>query len=244
MSGPQLSIQNVSRSFADIDAVRDVSLDVAPGECVALIGHNGAGKTTLFKLILGLLQPDSGHIQIAGANHMRPGFLPEAVAFQRALSAREVLAFFAKLKGCPGEDINALLDKVQLGDDADRRVGTFSKGMRQKLGLAQALIGSPSLLILDEPTTGLDPTARRAFYTLLDDLCAHGISVLLSSHALAEVEGHASSIAMMKSGRLVARGTLVELAAAAKLPFRTNEMAAHPSLSDLYDHFQNGGSAL
>lgn len=220
MSSPCLSLKDVSRSFGPIEAVRNVGFDVASGECVALVGHNGAGKTTLFKLILGLLKPDSGTIAIDASGMGKPGFLPESVSFHTSLSGREILRTLAKLKRSPGEDIDALLGKVDLLDAGDRKVGTFSKGMRQRLGLAQALIGRPQLLILDEPTTGLDPTARRTFYDLLDDLRGTGTSILLSSHALAEVEAHITSIAMMRKGVLVARGSVSGLAEAANLPMR------------------------
>ncbi len=229
MEAPTIDIAGVSKRYGAIDAVRSVDLALDAGECVALVGHNGAGKSTLIKMMLGLCKPSAGRIAVLGEDpcgryairlRERLGFLPENVVFPPTMSGREVLDFYARLKRQPVAGNVALLERVGLADAARRRVGTYSKGMRQRLGLAQALLGAPRVLLLDEPTTGLDPASRRSFYELLDELHDAGATVLLSSHALSEIEDRTDRIAVMSMGRLVACGTLVELRAMADLPVR------------------------
>ena len=219
-----LTISRLTKRFQGVDALTDVSLTVAPGERVALLGHNGAGKSTMMKIILGLIPATSGEIIVCGA---APGsaaaraavaYLPENAAFHPALTAEEQLRHYLRLRGESPAQAMALLDKVGLGHAARRRIGTYSKGMRQRVGLAQALIGQPRLLVLDEPTSGLDPVSRREFYALLDDLAAQGASILLSSHALTEVEARTDRIVILSKGRLVAEGTLADLRRRADLP--------------------------
>jgi len=223
-SVPLLSIRNLSKAFSGNRVVDDVSLDVRAGECLALVGHNGAGKTTIFKMILGLLKPSAGTVLIDGlpaGDHTAIGFLPESVSFQSALTGYELLHFFARLRGVEAEtEFGHLLDQVDLREAGKQRIGTYSKGMRQRLGLAQAMIGQPRLLILDEPTSGLDPASRRRFYALLDELRAAGTTILLSSHALSEVEAYTSHVAILRDGELLAKGPIRELAASAGLPVR------------------------
>lgn len=232
MTAPALSIRNVSKTFGHQRAVDAINLEVADGECLALVGHNGAGKTTLFKIILGLMRASEGDISIRG---LAPGeakfdlgFLPENVVFQKNLTGFEILAFFSRLKGSPRHDIPKLLSRVGLADVGKKRVGAYSKGMRQRLGLAQALIGKPDLLILDEPTSGLDPSSRRSFYHLLDQLRSDGATILLSSHALSEVESYTNRVAIMQDGRLLAHGRLNDLARDAELPMRINLQTDQP----------------
>ena len=148
------------------------------------------------------------------------GYLPESVAFYEAMTGQEVLAFYASLKGASKHDCDNLLDVVGLADAAKRRVGTYSKGMRQRLGLAQAMLGDPQLLFLDEPTTGLDPSLRYQFYELIDALHKEGATSVISSHALNEVEARANRFIIMKSGIMIASGTLDELYQQAALPVR------------------------
>lgn len=232
MHAPALSIQNVTKSFGDHKAVDAISLDIADGECLALVGHNGAGKTTLFKVILGLMRASGGEISIAGhapgERGINLGFLPENVVFQKNLTGPEILSFFAKLKGRRREDVQALLTRVGLKDVGKKRIGAYSKGMRQRLGLAQTLIGKPDLLILDEPTSGLDPSSRRSFYGLLDELRSDGTTILLSSHALSEVESYTSRVAIMRDGKLLAHGPMSDLARAAGLPVRIDVLTDQP----------------
>jgi Cu-processing system ATP-binding protein len=195
-----------------------------------LVGHNGAGKTTLIKLMLGLIRADRGQIRVlsedpaAGEFSARRllGYLPENVAFNAALTGRETLAFYARLKQIKPASAWALLDRVGLMEAADRRVGTYSKGMRQRLGLAQALLGRPRVLLLDEPTTGLDPALRQTFYEILNELRDDGATVLISSHALNELEDRAEHVLIMNRGVLVAQGTLAELRSISQLPIRVS----------------------
>lgn len=224
-----ISLQSVSKQYGSETVVSNVSLNVQAGECVVLVGHNGAGKTTLMKLMLGLTRPTSGTVEVLGGNpafnaavaqHKTLGYLPESVAFYEAMTGREVLAFYARLKNVPPAACEELLKLVGLDDAASRRVGTYSKGMRQRLGLAQAMLGNPQLLFLDEPTTGLDPSLRHHFYELIDDLHKQGATSLISSHALSEVEARADRFIIMKMGVIVASGTLDELYRQASLPIR------------------------
>jgi Cu-processing system ATP-binding protein len=195
---------------------------------IALVGHNGAGKTTLIKLMLGLARPTAGSVAVLGqdpaageaAVRRRLGYLPETVSFNPALTGRETLRFYVRLKGGRQGEENALLERIGLAHAADRRIGTYSKGMRQRLGLAQAMIGTPDVLLLDEPTTGLDPELRQQFYAIVREMQAAGATVLLSSHALNELEGNASRVIILNEGRKIADGTLDELRRIAQLPTR------------------------
>lgn len=223
-----VNVAGVTKSYGKVPAVTDVTCSLKEGETIALVGHNGAGKTTLIKLMLGLIRPDSGMVRVLGedpaagqfAARRRLGYLPENVSFNMALTGRETLSFYARLKRVPLDIVGALLERVGLAGAADRRVGTYSKGMRQRLGLAQALLGRPRVLLLDEPTTGLDPALRRSFYEIVAELRADGATVLLSSHALTELEGKADRVVIVNRGVKIADGTIEELRQIAKLPTR------------------------
>jgi Cu-processing system ATP-binding protein len=223
-----VSVDGVTKSYGAVKALRDVSFTLVPGRLCALVGHNGAGKTTLIKLLLGLIHPNHGEIRVLGQDpaagefsaRRQLGYLPENVAFNAALTGRETLAFYARLKQIKPATGWPLLERVGLGPAADRRVGTYSKGMRQRLGLAQALLGRPRVLLLDEPTTGLDPALRLTFYEILQELRDDGAMVLISSHALNELEDRAEHVLIMNSGVLVAQGTLAELRSISQLPIR------------------------
>ena len=228
-----IALDSVSKRYGAREVVHDLSLAVAAGESLALVGPNGAGKTTLMKMILGVTRPSGGTVRVHGHDPMgtgtaalrtRIGYLPENVAFHGAMTGRELLAFYARLKGEPVSSCDALLERVGLTDAAKRRVRTYSKGMRQRLGLAQALLGHPRLLVLDEPTTGLDPALREQFYRILVEQHAAGATALVSSHALTEIEGRIDRIAIVKGGRLLICGTLDELRAKASLPVRIRLM--------------------
>lgn len=221
-----LHTHNVSRRFKEVEALKNVSLDVASGEKVALLGHNGAGKTTLFRVILGFLRAHGGHVSIDG---QPPGsrlarrevsYLPESVAFPKMLTGREIVSFYAKLKSVDSGQVASALEKVDLADAADRPCGGYSKGMRQRLGLAQAIVGSPKLMLLDEPTSGLDPISRQRFYSLIGEIAHKGTAVLLSSHGLSELELKTDRVAILRKGELVANGSLAELQRSANLPIR------------------------
>ncbi len=221
-----LTLSHLTKRFDGLNALCDVSLSVAAGERVALLGHNGAGKSTLMKIVLGLIAHDEGTVEVLGAapgsTRARDGvaYLPENVAFHPALSGREQIAHYLRLRGLPASGARALLDRVGLGDAANRRIGTYSKGMRQRVGLAQALIGTPRLMVLDEPTSGLDPVSRRDFYAILDGLAAEGTAILLSSHALTEVEARTDRMVILSGGAMVAEGALGDLRRRADLPVR------------------------
>ena len=219
-----LTISHLTKRFAGVEALRDVSLTVEPGQRVALLGHNGAGKSTMMKIILGLIPFDEGAVTVCGAApgsaaaRAQVAYLPENAAFHPALTGEEQIRHYLSLRGERMAQALDLLARVGLADAAKRRSGTYSKGMRQRVGLAQALIGKPRLLVLDEPTSGLDPVSRRDFYALLDGLAAGGTAILLSSHALTEVEARTDRILILSKGRLMAEGSLADLRRKAALP--------------------------
>jgi Cu-processing system ATP-binding protein len=246
---PAIELAGVAKHYRDAEAVRGVDLSAGQGEYLALVGHNGAGKTTLVKLMLGLTRPTAGSVRVLGVNPVSGnavalrraiGYLPETVAFQGAMSGREVLCFYARLKGETARACDMLLDRVGLAEAARRRVRTYSKGMRQRLGLAQALLGAPRLLFLDEPTTGLDPSLRRMFYDIVEELRHEGTTALISSHALSEIEARTDRVAIMKKGRLVACGTLDALRQAAGLPIRIRVLVTPGEASAVAERISDG----
>ncbi|MCO5091757.1 ABC transporter ATP-binding protein [Bosea sp. (in: a-proteobacteria)] len=244
-----VEIGDVTKNFGRVEAVRDVSFELREGTTIALVGHNGAGKTTLLKLMLGLIRPSSGSIKVLGedpaagqfAARRFLGYLPENVSFNSALTGRETLAFYARLKREGGGVVAPLLERVGLGPAADRRIGTYSKGMRQRLGLAQALLGKPRILLLDEPTSGLDPALRQSFYEIIEELRRQGATVLLSSHALTELEERAGRVVIMNRGRKVADGSLDELRHIARLPTRIRLKVAASGFADARNRFASLG---
>ncbi|WP_417700698.1 ABC transporter ATP-binding protein [Pseudophaeobacter sp.] len=232
-ASPVLEIKGLDKFRGKTQVLHGIDLCVNAGERLALLGHNGAGKSTLIKAVLGLIQAEGGSIQICGA---RPGsaaarsdtaFLPEAVSFHPALTGQEQLTMFDRLMGAGG-DVNALLQRVGLGDAMQRRIDTYSKGMRQRLGLAQVLLGRPKLALLDEPTSGLDPISRQDLYAIIDELAAKGTAVLIASHALTEVEARTDRIAILRQGAKVADDTLDNLSRRAGLPVRLRLQTTGP----------------
>jgi Cu-processing system ATP-binding protein len=222
-----IEIQQLCKHYGDQQVITDLSLSIRAGESLALIGHNGAGKTTLMKLILGLARPSAGSIELwnqtvsGGARDQRQdiiGFLPESVSFNGGLCGREILRFYSRHKMQSLEQCDQLLELLGLSDAAGRAIRTYSKGMRQRLGLAQALLGKPRLLLLDEPTSGLDPFLRQHFYDIIAERQSMGATILISSHALTEIEAQTDRIAIMKHGRIIIDGSLQQLRAAAGLP--------------------------
>ncbi len=226
-----LNVSNLTRRYGSFTAVEKVSFSIKKGEIIGLLGHNGAGKTTMMKLILGVISPSRGKVEVMGmapdsleAWHCRSkiGYLPENVSFYEQLTGLEVLTYFVKLKGfaknAAKKQAIDLLEQVGITHAMNRQVKTYSKGMRQRLGLAQAFIGEPKLLLLDEPTVGLDPIATRDFYNTVDQLKSQGSSVILCSHVLPGVEQHIDRAMILSSGKLLAMGTLKELRQQANLP--------------------------
>ncbi|MDO5693738.1 MAG: ABC transporter ATP-binding protein [Pseudomonadota bacterium] len=227
--------QGVTKRFDRFTAVDEVSLDIHRGEVFGLIGHNGAGKSTLFKMMLGLLAPTSGSIHIAGEPvdgagarevRRRIGYLPENVALWDNLNGLETLRFFARLKRIDTSTCAALLERVGLGHAGNRPVRAYSKGMRQRLGFAQALLGQPQVLFLDEPTTGLDPRAIHFFWDTLAELREQGLTIVLTSHILAELQNRVDRVAVLTNGKLQALGSLPELRAQFDLPLRVRAQLA------------------
>ena len=216
---PAILAHGLTKQYGANKAVDGVDLTLAPGTTLALIGHNGAGKTTLMKLILGLIRPSAGNLNVLGVEpgaapleHRRHiGFLPENVAFHDELTGTQTLNFYARLKGASLSQCKTLLERVGLAFAAGRRVKTYSKGMRQRLGLAQALLGEPRLMLLDEPTTGLDPASRVEFFRIMRELSDRGATVIISSHILTELEARTDLVAIMNRSKLAAFGPLEAL---------------------------------
>jgi Cu-processing system ATP-binding protein len=217
----------VTKYYGAVHAVDGVTLEIARGELFGLIGHNGAGKSTLFKMMLGLIPLTSGEILIDNASvsgsgfravRRKIGYLPENVVLYENLTGLETLQFFSRLKGAPLQDCAAALERVGLTHAARRRVREYSKGMRQRLGFAQALLGRPQILFLDEPTSGLDPEAIREFYAILRGLRTEGVTMVLTSHILAEIQERVDRLAIMAAGRIQAIGSVQALREQMDLP--------------------------
>lgn len=227
VSFPAISIKNLSKEFPvpfkreTVRAVRDISLEVPAGEVYGLLGPNGSGKSTTMKILLGLVTPTSGSSSIFGTDSRRVesresvGFLPENPYFYKFLTGMETLLFFGKLCGLKGRELRErsmeLLQTVGLEEAADRRLGGYSKGMLQRIGLAQALVGNPRLLVLDEPTAGVDPAGSHDIRDLILEFKERGITVLLCSHLLGQVQEICDRIGILHQGTLLAEGRIEEL---------------------------------
>jgi len=204
-----------------IEAVCSISLKLAPGQVLGLLGPNGSGKSTILKALAGLVAPSAGSCRImghpAGSDAARAlvGYLPESVSFAPHQTGREFIRYCASLSLLPADKtaqgVAAVLAWAGLGLAADRKIATYSKGMRQRLGLAQAIVHEPSVVLLDEPASGLDPEGRLALAKLIRDLAAQGRAVVLSSHLLAQAEEICDRIAIIGQGRLLAEDTPAEL---------------------------------
>jgi ABC-2 type transport system ATP-binding protein len=224
-----LDAADLHKSYGSVQALKGVSLDVGEGELVGLLGPNGAGKSTLVKIACGLVRPSAGSARIAGAPagspgaHRALGYLAELFRFPDWLSADEMLGMHQRLAGSDGgaAERERLLAAVGLPDAAQTRVGAMSKGMQQRLGIAQAMVGGPRLLLLDEPTSALDPAGRRTVRRLLEDLRADGVAVLLNSHLLSEVELVCDRVAIIARGEVVAAGTPDQLSRAGGVEVET-----------------------
>ena len=217
-----VEIRGVSRRFGDVMAVDNLTLSLGAGEIMGFLGANGAGKTTTIKMLLGLIRPSSGTVSVLGGDpsdakvRAKIGYMPEIAYYYPYLNARELLAFYGGLCGMDGKTIRArtdeLLSTVGLADAAKRPLKTYSKGMLQRAGIAQALLHDPDLLVLDEPFTGLDPLARIHFRELMHRLREQGKSIFFSSHELGETELLCDKVAIMKAGRAVYQGPVRQLA--------------------------------
>ena len=221
---PVIAARGLTRRYGATAVVDAIDFDIARGEVFGLLGPNGAGKTTTILMMLGLTEISSGEVNVLGFNPAREplkvkrrvGYLPDAVGFYDQLSATENLAYTAKLMGLARAErarlIEAALSRVGLADVASRRVATFSRGMRQRLGLAEIIMKRAEIAILDEPTSGLDPQATLEFLGLIEELKAEGVTVLLSSHMLDQVQRICDRVALFKAGRIVLMGAVPELA--------------------------------
>jgi len=224
MSEIVLESQGLTKQYNGFVAVDNLDLTVRQGEVFGLLGPNGAGKTTTILMLLGLTEPTAGSVQVLGFDPVRQplsvkarlGYLPEQLGFYEGLTARENLVYTASLNGVRGreahERIDAALAQMGLGEAAGQRVGTFSRGMRQRLGVADVLLKQPQLVIMDEPTQGLDPEAAREFLDTVRHLKAEGITILLSSHLLHQAQAACDRVGLFHQGRMVLEGTVRELA--------------------------------
>jgi ABC-2 type transport system ATP-binding protein len=227
MTTPAVRIENLTKIFPvplrrqRVTAVRNISFEVRPGEVYGLLGPNGSGKSTTLKILLGLVTPNQGRAMIFGQDsrdyHSRRdvGFLPENPYFYKFLTAAETLRFYGKVCGMGGTILNKRIDElihlVGLEDARDRRIGGFSKGMLQRIGLAQALIQDPRLVVLDEPTAGVDPAGSHQIRDLILDLKKRGKTVLLTSHLLEQVQEICDRVGIMARGEMIREGALAHL---------------------------------
>ncbi len=233
MTNAMIEYRGFSRSYGSIVAVDSLDLVIGQGETVALIGPNGSGKTTSLKAALGLVHPTTGKVMVAGSDATSDGravrqllgYLPQRLTFPEGLTARSAMELYARLRGST-TDIDVLLHRVGLIDAADRTAETFSGGMRQRLGIAIALLGEPAALIMDEPTAALDPGGALMVRDLLRGIRNDGTTVLLSSHDLAEVATLADRVAIFVAGKLVASGTIDDL-------MQQHEVSLHSAQSAL-----------
>ena len=223
-----ISVQGLTKRFGGVLAVDDLSFDVQPGTITGFVGPNGAGKTTTLRILLGLVRPTAGTALVNGVRYARldrpahhVGAVLEASGFHPGRTARDHLRVLALASGIPAARVDTVLAEVDLAAAARRRVGGFSLGMRQRLGLAAALLGDPGILVLDEPTNGLDPAGVHWLRTFLRTRVDGGYTVLVSSHLLAELALSADSVVIVKEGRLVAQGPVAELTGGATVRVRT-----------------------
>ncbi len=224
MSEFVIETQNLTKRYGDVVAVDNLNLRIRAGEVFGILGPNGSGKTTTILMLLGLTEPTDGWARVLGFDPMRQplevksrvGYLPDQVGFYDELTARENLAYIAKLNGLSRpvaqRRISDALERMGLAEVADRRVGTFSRGMRQRLGVAEILLKHPQVIILDEPTLGLDPEAAREFLQIIRTFREEKITVLLASHLLHQVQAVCDRVGLFHQGRMVLEGTVAELA--------------------------------
>ena len=229
--------EGLRKTYGRVLAVAGLDLEVRAGETLALIGPNGSGKSTTLKAAVGLVRPSAGRVLVDGVDvALGPearaglGYLPQRVSFAEGVTARVAMRLYARLRGAAPGEVERLLDRVGLGDSADRVTDGFSGGMRQRLGIAVALLGRPRVLLLDEPSAALDPTGALVVRDLIGGIAAEGATVLLSSHDLAEVSALADRVAIFAGGRVTALGTVAEL----------EERAGACGLEPVYRRFAEG----
>jgi ABC-2 type transport system ATP-binding protein len=218
MNTPAISVSNLSKRYGDVLAVNDATFEVPLGTICGFVGPNGSGKTTTIRMLLGLIKPTSGNGSIIGNSIGHPekylkevGAMIEGPAFYPALSGLENLKVLAKLGGIPLERCQELLDLVDLGERGADKYKTYSLGMKQRLGIAASLLPNPKLLILDEPTNGLDPAGIQEIRDLLEKLASDGVTVFVSSHLLSELEMISKHLVMLRKGEVIFSGPIQEL---------------------------------
>ena len=227
MNSPAIRIRNLTKDFSvgirgvKLRAVDDLCLDISKNEIFGLLGPNGSGKSTTIKIILGLLKASSGNCEIFGQPSMEVaarksvGFLPEAPYFYRYLTGRELVYYYARIcmmqRSKITDSVDSVIELVGMTEAANRRVSTYSKGMLQRIGLAQSLVHDPDLVILDEPTAGVDPLGSAAIAKIVRELKHRGKTILLSSHLLAQIEGLCDRVAILHRGKLVREGRVADL---------------------------------
>jgi ABC-2 type transport system ATP-binding protein len=243
MTAPAVHVQALEKSFKEVRVLRGVDFDVARGSIFALLGSNGAGKTTVVRILSTLLKADAGTAVVQGFDVLaQPASVREAIsltgqfaAVDEILTGRENLVLMARLRHVPdaGRIAERLLARFQLADAADRRVSTYSGGMRRRLDIAMSLIGDPPVIFLDEPTTGLDPQSRLEVWRSIRELAAQGTTVLLTTQYLDEAEQLADRIAILHEGRIIANGTLAELKELLP-PARIEYVEKQPTLEEVF----------
>ena len=260
MNGPAVAVTGLTKVFPasfrrqSIVAVRDLDLQVKPGEVYGLLGPNGSGKSTTLKIVLGLVSPTRGQTEVFGRNSRlvesreAVGFLPENPYLCKFLTGTETLRFFGQLCGLSGASlkkrVDEMLELVGLTDARDRRLRGYSKGMLQRIGLAQALINEPRLVVLDEPTAGVDPAGSRQIRDLIVDLRRRGTTVLLSSHLLAQVQEVCDRVGILADGVLVREGRLEELLAIENQTELVLENASDKLVNEIEALAANSGAKL
>jgi ABC-2 type transport system ATP-binding protein len=260
MNGPAVAVTGLTKVFPvsfrrqSIVALRDLDLQVKPGEVYGLLGPNGSGKSTTLKIVLGLVSPTRGQTEVFGRNSRlvesreAVGFLPENPYLCKFLTGTETLRFFGQLCGLSGASlkkrVDEMLELVGLTDARDRRLRGYSKGMLQRIGLAQALINEPRLVVLDEPTAGVDPAGSRQIRDLIVDLRRRGTTVLLSSHLLAQVQEVCDRVGILADGVLVREGRLEELLAIENQTELVLENASDKLVNEIEALAANSGAKL
>ncbi|GAB4575209.1 MAG: ABC transporter ATP-binding protein [Anaerolineae bacterium] len=224
MDNTVIETQGLTKKYSDFVAVDNLNLKVKKGEVYGLLGPNGSGKTTTILMLLGLTEPTAGQVRVLGFDPARQplsvksrvGYLPDSVGFYEHLTAYENLAYIAQLNGLPRQEatrrIDEALERMGLSDVRNHPVKTFSRGMRQRLGVAELLLKRPEIIIMDEPTLGLDPEAAHMFLKIIRELADDGITILLSSHLLHQVQEVCDRVGLYHKGRIVLEGTVEELA--------------------------------
>jgi len=249
MTTPALEVSGLRKIYKTITALDGIDFKVMPGELFGLLGPNGAGKTTTVKILLGLTHATSGSASLFGIpvsdpkSRQRVGYLPEGHRFPGYLTARQTLAIFGRMSGVAPADVSAripvLLERLRIESWIDVKVKKFSKGMTQRLGLAAALIHKPDVLLLDEPTDGVDPVGRREIRDLLREEAAAGCAILLNSHLLSEIELTCDRVAVLRKGKLAAEGKISDLTAE---PGARYKMVAKPLDESLLEAFRAQGA--